>query len=39
MAYTKPQQKRKEESEGLGGKREIRSRLSILDLKDSKLWD
>ena len=37
MAYTKPQQMKKEESERLGGEGEIRSRLLILNLKDGKL--
>ena len=37
VAYTKPQQKKKEESEKLRGEREIRSSLLILDLKDGKL--
>ena len=39
MAYTKPQQKKKEESERLRGEREreIRSSLLVLDLKDGKL--
>ena len=37
MAYTKPQQRKKEESERLRGEKEIRSSLSILDLKDGKL--
>ena len=36
VAYTKPQQRKKEESEGLRGEREIRSSLLILDLKDGK---
>ena len=35
VAYTKPQQRKKEESERLRG--EIRSSLLILDLKDGKL--
>ena len=39
VAYTKPQHKKKEESEQLRGEREIRSSLLILDLKDGKLWD
>ena len=39
MAYTKPQQRKKEESEHLRGEREIRSSLFILDLKDGKLQD
>ena len=37
VAYTKPQQRKKEESERLKGEREIRSYLLILDLKDGKL--
>ena len=37
MAYTKPQQRKKEESKRLRGEREIRSSLLILDLKDGKL--
>ena len=37
VAYTKPQQRKKEESERLRGEREIRSSLLILDLKDGKL--
>ena len=37
MAYTKPQQRKKEESEKLRVEREIRSSLLILDLKDGKL--
>ena len=37
VAYTKPQQKKKEESEKLRGEREIRSSILILDLKDGKL--
>ena len=36
-AYTKPQQRKREASEKLRGKREIRLSLSILDLKDDKL--
>ena len=36
-AYTKPQQRKKEESERLRGESEIRSNLLILDLKDGKL--
>ena len=36
MAYTKPQQRKEEESERLRGDREVRSSLSILDLKDGK---
>ena len=32
-----PQQRKKEESEGLRGERYIRSSLLILDLKDGKL--
>ena len=36
VAYTKPQQRKKEESERLRGER-IRSSLLILDLKDGKL--
>ena len=35
VAYTKPQQRKKEESERLRG--EFRSSLLILDLKDDKL--
>ena len=38
MAYTKPQQ-RKKESERVRGEREVRSSLLILHLKDGKLWD
>ena len=34
-----PQQRTKEESERLRGEREIISGLSILDLKDGKLYD
>ena len=37
VAYTKPQKRRKEESEKLRGEKEIRSSLLILDLKDGKL--
>ena len=37
VAYTKPQQRNKEESEQLRGEREIRSSLLILNLKDGKL--
>ena len=37
MAYTKPQQSKKEATEKLRGEREIRSSLLILDLKDGKL--
>ena len=37
MAYTTPQQRKKEESERLRGEREIRSSLLILDLEDGKL--
>ena len=37
VAYTKPQQRKKEESESLRGEREIRSSLFILDLKGGKL--
>ena len=37
VAYAKPQQRKKEESERLRGKREIRSSLLILDLKDGRL--
>ena len=37
MAYTNPQQRKKEESERLRGEREIRSSLLVLDLKDGKL--
>ena len=38
VAYTKPQQRKREESERLRGERDqIRSRLLILDLKDGKL--
>ena len=38
MAYTKPQQRKKEESERLRGERDqIRQSLLILDLKDGKL--
>ena len=37
VAYTKPQQRKKEASKRLRGEREIRSSLSILDLKDGKL--
>ena len=36
-AYTKPQQRQKEESERLSGERQLRSSLLILDLKDGKL--
>ena len=34
VTYTKPRQRKKEESETLGGERGIRSSLLILDLKD-----
>ena len=38
VAYTKPQQRKKEERERLRGKRDqIRSSLLIFDLKDGKL--
>ena len=37
VVYTKPQQRKKEESERLRGEREIKSSLLILDLKDGKL--
>ena len=37
MAYAKPHNGKKEESERLRGEREIRSSLSILDLKQGKL--
>ena len=37
VAYTKPQQLKKEESERVRGEREIRSSSLILDLKDGKL--
>ena len=37
VAYTKPQHRRKEESEQLKGEREIRSSLLILDLKGDEL--
>ena len=37
VAYTKPQQRKKEESERPRGERVIRLRLLILDLKDGKL--
>ena len=37
VTYTKPQQRKKEDSEKLRGEREIRSSLLILDLKDGKL--
>ena len=36
-ANTKPQQRKKEESERLRRERDIRSSLLILDLKDDKL--
>ena len=39
VAYTKPHQRKKEESERLRGEREIRSSLLILDLNDGKLED
>ena len=39
VAYTMPQQRKKEESKGLRGEREIRSSLFALDLKDGKLED
>ena len=39
MAYTKPQQRKKEESERLRGEREISSSLLTLDLTDGKLKD
>ena len=38
MAYTKPQQWKKEEVKGCE-ERETRSSLLILDLKEGKLWD
>ena len=37
VAYTKPQQRKKEANERLRGEREIRSSLLILDLEYSKL--
>ena len=37
VAYTKPQQRKEEETERLRGEREIRSSLLILDLKHGKL--
>ena len=37
MAYRKPQQRKKEESERIRGEREISSSLLILELKDGKL--
>ena len=37
VVYTKPQQRKKEESERLRVDRGIRSSLLILDLKDGKL--
>ena len=37
VAYTKPQQRKREESERLRGEREIRSSLLIFDLNDDKL--
>ena len=39
VAYRKPQQRKKDESERLRGEREIISSLLILDLKDGKLQD
>ena len=36
VAYAKPQQRKKEESERLRGEREIRPSLLILDLKDGR---
>ena len=39
LAYTKPPQRKKEESERLRGKREVRSSLLILDLKHGELLD
>ena len=36
-AYKEPQQRKKEENEGLRGERGIRSSLLILYLKDGKL--
>ena len=39
MAYTKPQQRRKDESERLRERREIGSSLFILDVKDGRLDD
>ena len=39
VAYKKPQQRKKEESEKLRGEREIRSITLILDLKDGRLYD
>ena len=37
VVYTKPQHRKKEENDRLRGKREIRSSLLILVLKDGKL--
>ena len=37
VAYTKPQQTKKEEGERLRGDREIRSSILIWDLKDGRL--
>ena len=37
VAYTKPQQRKKEKSKRPRGEREIRSNLLTLDLKDGKL--
>ena len=37
VAFTKPQQRKKEESKKLSGEREIRSSLLILDLKGGEL--
>ena len=37
VAYTKPQQRKKEECEKLRREREIRSSLLILDLQDDRL--
>ena len=39
MAYTKPQQRKKEESERLRGEGEIRSSLLILGFKEDELQD
>ena len=39
VAYTKTQNRKKEESEHLRGEREIRSSLFTLDLKDGKFYN
>ena len=37
VAYTKPQQRKEEESERLRGERDIRSSIFISDMKDGRL--